>query len=282
MVLRAIIVATACALWSAFPARAEEPAAIRLTPGGSFTLEFPELPPTLHAMSSGTEAVPCLTVRLPVDYSAEGSFPLFVWLGGGNGGTGAGPGLGPAIMGDRHFIAVGMPLFQESFDPEGPARGLLITTEEDAATIAHAYTTMLRRVQEVIPNIARGHNVLGGFSNGAHSIAAIVDVDDPYLLPLFDHYILAEGGLTLTCGANLAGKDVLVMYGASTEGRHDRVIAALEAVHERLFAGGANASKFAMADTGHALPREFYPEIAAWVRAVTGLSQPPLEEAEPL
>lgn len=138
-----------------------------------------------------------------------------------------------------------------------------------------------RRPYDVIPNIESDHNVLGGFSNGAHSIAAIVDANDRDLLSRFDHFILVEGGLSLANGENLAGKDVLVMYGGSTEGRHGYVVEALDAVYDRLLAGGANATRVIMEDTGHALPGKFYPRIAAWVHRVAGLPEPLADDAAP-
>lgn len=69
-----------------------------LKPGTRMILKFPELPQTLYAMQSGNKAMTQAYIALPENYSLERKFPLFVFLYGGHGGPGAGPGRGYQIM----------------------------------------------------------------------------------------------------------------------------------------------------------------------------------------
>jgi len=219
------------------------------------------------------------TMRLPENYSADRDFPLFVWLNGGAGGNGSGPGRGPAIVEKRDFIFVGMPLFQESLDRSTPANGLYITPEDDGETICHAYRTMLEAIYEAAPNIDTANNVFGGFSNGGHSIAAIVDTGDEWLLERMRHIVIVEGALSLEHGEGLAGHNVLFMYGGA-EDRSEKLVAGFERVYERLEAGGANVKRFTMPETGHAFPGAFYPTVRDWVREAAGIEVAPAPEVE--
>ncbi len=278
MAVRIILLLALITLITLIPALAATDDAQPLEPNATFTLEFPELPPTLWSMHTETEDVTRCTVRLPENYSPERDFPLFVWLNGGAGGKGSGPGRGPAIMEKRDFIFVGMPLFQESLDRSTPANGLYITPEDDGETICHAYRTMLEAIYEAVPNIDTADNVFGGFSNGGHSIAAIVDTEDEWLLERMRHIVIVEGGLSLEHGEGLAGRNVLFMYGGA-EDRSEKLVAAFEAVYERLEAGGANVTRFTMPETGHAFPGAFHPTVRDWAREAAGIEVAP--EAAP-
>ena len=276
MVVRIIL---SFALIALIPALAAADDAPTLEPNATITLEFPELPQTLYAMHTETEDMTRCTVRLPENYSLERDFPLFVWLNGGAGGNGSSPGRGPAIMEKRDFIFVGMPLFQESLDRSTPANGLYITPQDDGETICHAYQTMLEAIYEAVPNIDTAGNVVGGFSNGGHSIAAIVDTDGDWLLERFRHIVIVEGALSMEHGEGLAGHNVLFLYGGA-EDRSEKLVAAFEAVYERLETGGVNVTRVIMPEIGHAFPGAFYPTVRDWVREVVGIEATPEPEVE--
>ena len=40
------------------------------------------------------------------------------------------------------------------------------------------YKTMLAKLDQTVPNIDPAHRVLGGFSNGAHTTAGLIDQSD--------------------------------------------------------------------------------------------------------
>ena len=72
------------------PARAQDATddALTLEPGKFLRVNFPDLPPTLLAMTTGNDIPTAVLVRLPESYNSEDKFPLYVFLEGGNGGAG--------------------------------------------------------------------------------------------------------------------------------------------------------------------------------------------------
>lgn len=244
-----------------------------LKPGTRMILKFPELPQTLYAMQSGQEAVTQAYLALPEDYSPERKFPLFVFLYGGHGGPGAGPGRGHQIMEKKDCIFVNLPLFKKKFDPAGPFKGLLITTEQDGETICQAYTAMLKKIYANIPNIDTAHNIVGGMSNGANSIVAMFEKGDAYLMGRFRHLILVEGGFySIKTYARYQGKGILYLYGdyvgqddwLGKKMREDlpKIVKKLD---DAITAKQLNATGLVMKDTGHDMPAKFNADVKAWL-----------------
>lgn len=107
---------------SALHAADESKPSIELKPGMRIILKFPDLPQTLYAMQSGQEALTQAYLALPENYSPERKFPLFVFLYGGHGGPGAGPGRGHQIMENKDCIFVNLPLFKKRSTPQAPSK----------------------------------------------------------------------------------------------------------------------------------------------------------------
>lgn len=244
-----------------------------LKPGTRLILKFPELPQTLHALHSGKESTPQLYIALPENYSADRKFPLFVFLYGGHGGEGAGPGRGQEIMENRDCIFVNLPLFKKKIDPNEPFKGMLVSTEQDGEVICQAYAAMLKRVYETIPNIDTGRNIIGGMSNGANTIVAIFEKGDPYLMGLFQHLILVEGGFySIKTYARYQGNGILYLYG-DYAGQDDWLGSKMRAelpqiVKKFAEAAAANhlqATGLMMPNTGHDMPARFNAEVKSWV-----------------
>lgn len=253
-----------------------------LKPGMRMILKFPDLPQTLYAMQSGQEALTQAYLALPENYSPERKFPLFVFLYGGHGGPGAGPGRGHQIMENKDCIFVNLPLFKTRLDSEGPAKGMMITTEADGELISRAYAAMLRRVYDTIPNIDTDRNIVGGMSNGAHSIVAMFEHGDPSLTALFQNLILIEGGFHAAKDlSRYRGKSVLFLYG-DYAGQDDwlgrrmreqlpRFVARFT---EQAAAEALDVTGIEMKDTGHEMPRRFDAEVQRWVDARLAAEQP--------
>ncbi len=244
-----------------------------LKPGTMIILKFPELPQTLYAMQSGKEAMTQAYLALPENYSPERKFPLFVFLYGGHGGPGAGPGRGHQIMEKKDCIFVNLPLFKKKINPDGPFKGMLITTEQDGETICQAYTAMLKKIYRTIPNIDTEHNIIGGMSNGAHSIVAMFEKGDAYLMGLFQNLILVEGGFySIKTYARYQGKGILYLYG-DYAGQNDwlgkkmredlpKIVKKLD---DAITANQLNATGIVMKDTGHDMPTKFNADVKAWL-----------------
>ena len=171
------------------------------TPGTTHELKFPDIGPTLFTLATG-EARDCtLIYRLPDNFAPEKSFPVFVFLTGGDGRGMVSSGLGRAqrITQGKDYIAVSLPLFRRGpvLDEDELFGGVLIGMD-DFETISDAYAKMLARFFEVVPNARKTGNVMGGFSNGAHTTAVLVSGQDETVLKHFQHFILADGGIWLS------------------------------------------------------------------------------------
>jgi predicted peptidase len=244
-----------------------------LKPGARMILKFPELPQTLYALQSGQETTTQAYIALPENYSPKRKFPLFVFLYGGHGGPGAGPGRGQQIMENKDCIFVNLPLFKKKFDPNGPYKGLLISPEQDGEVICQAYAAMLKKIYATIPNIDTAHNIIGGMSNGAHSIVAIIEKGDAYVMGTFQNLILVEGGWhSIKTFDRYRGKGILYLYGDYAgqndwQGKKMRedLPKAVKKFSDAAAANQINATGLVMKDTGHDMPTRFNADVKAWL-----------------
>lgn len=164
-----------------------------LKPNAALTYDFPELPNTLAGMVSGTTKVPRLGAILPSNYSKETKHPLFVYLKGGSGGPDDGGTMARDIVGAEDFIAVQMPLFKTN-QPKGKTLPVMV---EDLPVVSEAYRTMLERLATEVPNIDWDRSVIGGHSNGAHTLAVLLAGRDAFITEHFHAFWLHEGGFQL-------------------------------------------------------------------------------------
>ncbi len=153
-------------------------------------IKLEDFPQCLVEMDSGKSVDKFATAVLPENYDPANTYPMLIFLGGGVGGLGNGPDDALFLSEKKNFIAVNLPLFKESLS-NGPPPPIYINPN-DFKHIAKQYSRILKLLREKIPNIANTGNVIGGFSNGAHTVGAIVE--DKTLSKQFSHYILAEGG----------------------------------------------------------------------------------------
>lgn len=146
-----------------------------LAPGKTTEITFPGegLPSTLHAMMTGEETIPTLTVRLPDNYDSTKTFPLLVYVPGFDGGLKGNIYNAETIAGPRGWIVATLPLFKKAVDKSEPGGGILIGFE-DYPVISKAYDYMLGRLFDLIPNINRDRSAMVGFSNGALTIAVLI------------------------------------------------------------------------------------------------------------
>lgn len=271
----AIVLLTVVLLAPPLWLRGDEPTARmnELEPGARIILRFPDLPRSLFAMQSGEEAMTQACLVLPDNYSAERTFPLFVFLYGGHGGPAAGPGRGHQIMKGRDCIFVNLPLFKAAFDPAGPFKGLLITTEQDGDAICRAYAAMLEKINATVPNIDSTRNVIGGMSNGAHSIVAMFEKGDDRLRGMFRHLVLIEGGwYSIKAFDRYREKSILYLCGDYADqddwlGRRMRedLPQARRKLEEAAHTHRLDVTGLVMQGTGHDMPTRFDADVRAWV-----------------
>lgn len=252
-----------------------EPLSAQLGPGQILRLEFPDLPDTLAGMHKGERQVPQLVAVLPEDYAADREFPLFVFLGGGDGGPGDNAGAARRIVGETGYVAANLPLFKRGIDPEEPVRGLMVSMD-DFDIIQAAYHTILGKLFEAVPNLRKEGSAIGGFSNGAHTAGVLLAGQDPFLLEAFDHYYFIEGGVGPLLANALhksafRSKRLLVLYGdrPAREGGPPYFAAKAEALGELGNRYGLDLKIVPMPGFGHEQPPEYLRFVGKWVREST-------------
>jgi predicted peptidase len=240
----------------AYSGLSAEPAP-KLTPGSTFTITFPEMPPTFYDLYAKKDVKAQMTVFLPRNYDPSRKHPLLVFLNGGDGGTGSNPGVARALTQEKDFVCVSMPLFKAS-DPKAP-RGYIMQ-DPDARYMCPFFQTMLARLEAVVLNLDPAHQVLGGFSNGAHATAGLIDESDGEIARRFSAVLFVEGGGRLRHFDLLKGKPFLmVSSNAKSRPRAQQICDAAKAA-------GARAT-FVCEDVGkHDFPVSAYPAVREWLR----------------
>ena len=63
----------------------------QLLPGSTFTVQFPEMPPTFCDLAEKKDVKAQMTVFLPRNYDPQRKHPLFIFLNGSDGGNASNP-----------------------------------------------------------------------------------------------------------------------------------------------------------------------------------------------
>ncbi|MEI7730921.1 MAG: hypothetical protein WCO56_15205 [Verrucomicrobiota bacterium] len=251
-----IITSLVFAVSLATGAFAAEPAP-KLVPGNTLTITFPEMPPTFYALYAKKDLKAQMTVLLPRNYDPARKHPLLVYLNGGDGGTGDTLGVARGISGQQDFVCVSMPLFKAD-KPWTPGFGYIMV-EPDGKYMWPFFKTMLDKVEALVPNLDPAHRVLGGFSNGAHATAALIDGSDGEVSRLFSAFLFVEGGGKLKHYDWLKGKTVMmVSSNVKSKPRAQQIL-------DAAIAAGAKGT-FLCEDVGqHDFPVAAYQKVGAWL-----------------
>lgn len=232
-------------------------AAPRLSPGSTFSVQFPEMPPTYWAMATAKKDPAQMSITLPNNYSPTGKFPLLVFLQGGSGGNGGQPAIVAAITEDRDFVCASMPLFKK-IAPKDPG-GNVVMRDEDAQYMLPFFRTMLAKLFDVVPNIDKDHMTIGGSSNGAHATQGLIDESNGELAQQFSAFFFIEGGGRLKHYELLKGKPYLMVSSQTASKRRAQELC------EQATAAGA-LTTFIFEDAGtHTIPMKAAPAMRAWL-----------------
>jgi dienelactone hydrolase len=211
-------------------------------------------------------AKPQMGIFLPTNYDANRLHPLLVFLRGGDGGNDDNPAIARALAEDRDFVCVSLPLFKE----KDPNQTVLIR-DIDCKLAWPLYKTMLAKLDELVPNIDPNRRVLGGFSNGAHMTAALINQSGGEAAARFYAFFLIDGGGGVGQFDLLKGKPLLMVCGR------------WRPKPEKPLAAGVKLTIYLMKVSGHAFPPSEYPVVRQWMRAAAGLppgkDEPTLEQA---
>lgn len=237
---------------------------VKLTPGGTFTIQYPEMPATFATEQGNGHAKPAMTVFLPTNYTPDKKYPLLIFLNGGNGNAGGNPSVARRLCEDKDFVCLSVPLFKAPEDASAPSTGTarLLIRNPDCRLAWPLYRTMLAKLDELVPNIDPAHCILGGFSNGAHATSGLIDESDGEVARRFCAFFFVEGGGKLQRYDLLKDKPFLMVYGSDKSKRRAGEI------YEAALAAGAKATLYGMNNVGHAFPESEYPAVRNWLRGL--------------
>jgi hypothetical protein len=242
-----------------------------LEPEKVVEVTFPEtyLPPSLYTMVTGTTAPPTLTFRLPDNYDPEQLYPLLVYVPGNHGGPSGNIGNAQAIAGPGDWVVASLPLFK-SFLDRGEIGGGVIVGFQDFTTLSRAYSIMLGRLFELVPNIDPERSAMVGFSNGALTIAVLVSSHDEFVLSHFKNFCLVDQGMFhLTDLHKKRARDCrfLILSGDNQEdlGR-DLKLRGGRLLQDSWRLLGVDLSFFVMRDTGHEFGDRHMAMVGRWLR----------------
>ncbi len=243
-------------------------------PGQAITLTFPDLPPTLQMMDGDNPGPVTVMVRLPDNYSPDRTYPLFVFLEGGDGGNGYNLRRPLQISRGTDYIAVNLPLFRKAPSDYEEASRFGIGFD-DFPTISHAYSVILDRIRETIPNIDAQSSLIGGHSNGAKTIAVLLSGLDENMLQSFRGFFMIDGGFEWSSYGRtktLQKKHILMIAGDDEpnppwwRGYSLSRMAHFKEVATRY---GMTNWKFVVAEGhGHGFSFDYFPIIREWLPAV--------------
>jgi len=220
----------------------------------TLVFSFPELPQTLYFKVKAEFPVTMASVYLPVDFNAAKKYPLILWIDGGTGGAGDLAKYGPEKFGNKEFIIVNLPLFKDSLESlksdSSNYWNRLFITDHDSKANWSAYKPMLDRVLTTVPNVDHRNTFMGGFSNGGHVTATILNNYGKELKHYFTNFFFVEGGVGLKESKTLNKTPILFLKGGKGK---DWTKPGWEAAQK----SKAKITVKYMENVGHDFPKEF-------------------------
>ena len=272
---------SACVVASVLMLASSGLAEVKMIPGVPIEFEVPVAPDTLAKLirNKPDESVR-MTIKVPADYDPSQTYPVLVFLNGGDGGFGGELNMAEPFMGGGDYVLVNIPLFKDNIEGETDDERLLVTPRDGAYALP-AFKIMLDEIRRHIPHIDESRSVLAGFSNGAFMTALVIWAGDPDLLSRFSTFVLVEGGFWLASDhvdsttnirfqpatlSGMQGKRVLIMYGDQTN-PPDRIpwIADARKAAAALQKVGAVVNELPMPGVGHDFPPAEMERARAWV-----------------
>ena len=226
------------------------------------------MPPTLYSVLQNTNVTATMTVFLPRDYDPQRKHPLLIFLSGGNGGRGQSAGVARKLSEEKDFVCVDLPLFKEKVEPPSGGGGTspMLIRAADCTFMWPLFRTMLAKLDATVPNLDPTRQVLGGFSNGGHTTAGLIDQSDSEVARRFSAFFCVEGGGRLERFDLLKDKPFLMLYGSAKA--RDR----MQEIYSSAVAAGVKVTLHEMKGAGHDFPESQYPVVRAWLRETLGLA----------
>lgn len=249
------------------PLIAQEPEAPQ--PGRDIEMLFADnLPPTLYSTMNGTTVAPCLTFRLPDDYSPKNTYPLVVYVPGNDGNPKGNIHNAKTIAGNQGWIAATLPLFKKSVDRSELGSGVIVSFE-DYPVISRAYSVMLSRLFARIPNIDRNKSALVGFSNGGITIGILLSNHDEFIFSHFKNFCMVDNGMFHLADLHKSkSRDCrfLILVGDQEDFGRDMRIRQSLLLEDSWKLLNVNLSSRIMKDTGHQFDPPQMEIVSKWLR----------------
>jgi len=197
------------------------------------------------------------TLRVPENYHPWKSTPLIVWFGGGRGSRDVNQAV--PLVDPKEFLIVCLPY------PESEPRPLLAVKEGRGSTRLWAYhQPMLEDLKKRVPNISPDLRIVGGMSNGAHTVGSYLGDSIKEFTGFFDTFLLIEGGSSIGQEyAGVRGKRIYQAWGTKGEG-----VAYAARINELLRAARADVTDAPMQDVGHDFPGPEKAKCKSWILAL--------------
>jgi dienelactone hydrolase len=240
----------------------------------SVTKDFPDVPIRLAELAGLAKPAgepTRATLSFPNDYRADRTYPLAVLINGSEGRNGDNIDFGRSVVGNNGWFVLAVPSWKASVEPLNSNNywDRIYIRNSDAATIWAGLRPMLEWADTLAPNIDRSRSVIGGFSNGAHTAAALFTNAQisAALAPRFGRIVLVDGGNTLYPPANsLIGKKILLLQG--NLGRNSDLFQYIRnpvKFDEDLDKAGLEITDHVMVGVGHAFPDSAKTTVREWL-----------------
>jgi hypothetical protein len=244
--------------------------ASQIDPGKNIEITFPDadLPPILHTLWTGKKSIPTLTFRLPTDYDSTKTYPLLVYVPGGDGGLKGNIYNARTIAGANGWIVATLPLFKKTIDKSEPGGGIIISME-DFPVVSKCYKIMLGKLFETVPNIEHDGNAMVGFSNGAITLAVLLSSHDEFILTHFNNFCMVDHGMFhLTDLHKKGSRDsrFLILVGDKQDLGRELKIQQSRLLQDEMKMLGVNLSFEIMKDTGHEFRKKQMAIVGKWLR----------------
>jgi predicted peptidase len=217
----------------------------------------------MYSVAMDNYDLPMASVFLPADYNTDKKFPVLLWINGGMGGPGEGAQSLADTYGDIGFIYINLPQFKSKIEPVLPDSSnywsrLILNYEPDNDIIWNSYKIMLDSIRSLVPNIDSTNSFMGGFSNGAHTTAILLNRPNAEILDYFNKFVFVEGGVGLSNYKVLKGKPTFFMQG---EKGPDWI----KPIYQNAKDEGSLASFVLMEGFGHEFPKQYKETFKKWL-----------------
>ena len=239
-----------------------------------YVMLFPDLPETMFHQIIDSTAKTKMSYYLPKNYNREKKYPLLLWLNGSTGGPGTDIGYARNLTHDSDFICVNLPLFIDSLsalEPDSSNYWSRMYIYKQGAIVKNwsCFKIMLDTLFNRIQNIDKKHCFMGGFSNGAHVTAGILNLPKAEIKNYFTGFYFMEGGQAFSNYSVLKNHPLLIMLGDKHGWKHDEEEQFIQSSNIQFAEAkkeGVDAEMLVGKGIGHEMAPVFTAKLRNWLR----------------